>query len=180
MWLAVPQAEAFAKDLDLEFVHYEKISTEMDEIDRMMKMPSVQADRNGCGNDRQREGVVLRPLMELRKNNDDRVICKHKGEKFRETSTPRKVSPEKLQVLEDAKVIAEEWVTYQRLMNLLSHRKEKLNVTQTGEFIKLMIADVYREGKDEVVESKEVGKAIGKETAKLIKSICVGTLYEGV
>lgn len=177
LWLAVPQAEAFAKDLDLEFVHYEKISTEMDEIDRMMKMPSVQADRNGCGSDKQREGVVLRPLMELRKNNDDRVICKHKGEKFRETSTPRKVSPEKLQVLEDAKVIAEEWVTPMRIVHILDKIPDA-GMEKMMDIITAMCEDVQREGEGEIVWSREVAKAVGKATAIGVKKHFQNELYK--
>lgn len=177
-WLAVPQAESFVKELDLEFVHYAKISTNMDEVDRMRDMHSVQAIRNGCGEGKQREGVILRPLIEVTKNNGARIIAKHKGEKFRETSTPRKVSPEKLKVLEDAKAIAQEWVTYQRLSNILSHRKEKLDMSQIGELIKIMVDDIYREAKGEIIKSKEVTKAISKKTAELIKAKCCSTLYE--
>ncbi len=43
------------------------------------------------GDGHPREGVVCRPLIELRTNNGERLICKHKGEKFEERATPQKV-----------------------------------------------------------------------------------------
>ncbi len=177
LWLAVPQAENFVKDLGLEFVHYEKIEATMDEIDRMMKLPSVQAERNGCGNDKQREGIVLRPLLELRKNNDSRIICKHKGEKFRETSTPRVVSPEKLQVLDDANAIAAEWVTPQRLVHVMDKIPDA-GVAKTLLIINAMCDDVKREGEDEIVWSREVAKAIGRATGQAVKKHFQNELYK--
>ena len=179
MWLAVPQAEDFAKELGLEFVHYEKIPTEMDEIDRMMEMHSVQAVRNGCGEGKQREGVILRPLTEWRKNNDARCICKHKPEKFQETSTPRKVSPEKLKVLEDAKEIAEEWVTPMRIVHVLD-KIEDAGMEKMREIIAAMCEDVKREGEGELVWSPEVAKAIGKATAVGVKRHFQAQLRTGV
>ena len=38
-----------------------------------------------------------------------------------------------------------------------------------GDIIKAMIEDVYREGSDELVESKETTKAIGTKTVQLFK-----------
>jgi len=45
-----------------------------------------------------------------------------------------------------------------------------------GDIIKAMIEDVYREGRDEIVESKAVGKAIGGVTVKLMKAKLKSTL----
>lgn len=115
-WLNVPNAESVAKTLGLEFVYYEKISTSLEEIDKQRDADSVQAVRNGMGTGHKREGVVLRPLIELTKNNGERVCAKHKIKAFCETATERKVDdPEKLKILEDAEAIANEWVTYMRL-----------------------------------------------------------------
>lgn len=57
----------------------------------------VQAIRNGMGS-HIREGVILRPLIEVRKNNDERIIVKHKRDEFRETKEHRHVEtdPDKL------------------------------------------------------------------------------------
>jgi len=44
-----------------------------------------------------------------------------------------------------------------------------LDVTDTGAIVKLMIADVLREAKGEILESKEATKAIGSAAARLFK-----------
>jgi len=168
MWLAVPQAESFIEEVGMEFVHYEKIPTEIEEIDRMKNMHSVQAVRNGMGEGKQREGVVLRPLIEVRKNNDERIIVKHKGDKFKETKTPRVVSPEELKVLEDAKEIAEEWVTLMRLQHVLQ-KIEDTSLKNMKEILTAMCEDVKREGEGEIVWSDAVHKAICSKTAPMFK-----------
>jgi hypothetical protein len=122
--------------------------------------------------DRPREGVVLRPLVEVRLNNDERIIVKHKGAAFEERKTPQKVvTPDKLVVLTEAQAVAEEWVTEQRL----SHVLDKLaaagtpadDVTGTPMVIAAMAEDVTREAAGEIVESKDVLAAIRKRTAQL-------------
>jgi len=151
--------------------------TDIAEIDAQRDRPSTQAIRNGCG-EHAREGVVLRPLIEVTKNNGDRIIVKHKGDEFKETKTPRNVDPEKMQILEEANAVADEWVTLNRLNNIISHLPGDLDVTKTGNYIKLMIEDVRREGGEEVIMSKSVEKAIGKKTAQLIKLTLQGKLHE--
>ena len=44
------------------------------------------------------------------------------------------------------------------------------------QIIKAMIEDVYREGKDEIVESREATKAIGNKTVQLFKQKLNSTL----
>lgn len=168
-WLNVPNAEDVAHKLGLEFVHYAKIPTDLEALNQHRDFSSVQAYRNGCGDDKKREGIVLRPLIEMRTNNGDRVICKYKPDEFNETKTKREVSPEQLQVLEDAKAIAEEWVTPMRLEHVLQKFPADVNMESMGEIIKAMIEDVNREAKGEIVESKEVNKAIGGKAVQLFK-----------
>lgn len=169
VWLNVPNAHDVCTQFGLDFVPFAQITTDLETLNQYRDAPSVQAYRNGMGNDKQREGVVLRPLVEMRTNNGERVICKYKPEEFGETKTKREVSPEQLKVLEDAKEIAEEWVTNMRLEHVLQKFPEDVNMEAMGDIIKAMIEDVYREGRDEIVESKEVGKAIGKKTVQLFK-----------
>jgi hypothetical protein len=177
-WLSVPDAEEVAKKLGLEFVHYTKISTDLKSLDAERDALSVQAVRNGVvtpeefmsGKGKKREGVVLRPLIELTMNNGERVICKHKGEEFQETATPRKVvDPAKVKVMEDANAIANEWVTATRLQHVLDklpgHCMEKMR-----DIIFAMQEDVLREAKGEIVESEAVKKAIGKKTVEMYKN----------
>lgn len=192
-FLNVPDAEEVAKKLGLEFVHYVKVSlvkatlndlgimiveTSLSGVDQQRDACSVQSVRNGVttaedymtGKGKKREGVVLRPLIELTMNNGERVICKHKGDDFKETTTPRKVvDPAQMQVLADANAIANEWVTATRLEHVLQklpgHCMEKMR-----EIIAAMQEDVLREAKGEIVESEAVKKAIGKKTVDMYKN----------
>ena len=119
----------------------------------------------------------MRPLEELVDERGNRLIVKHKRAEFMETKTPRKVDPDKQQVLKEAQAIAEEWVTPMRLQHVrtvvkvMRHMKDgkPLDITNTGDMISAMIEDIYREAKGEIVESHAAKKAIGKRTARLFK-----------
>ena len=178
-FLNVPDAEDVVKKLNLEFVDYVKVSTNLSSLDAERDKPSTQSIRNGIttintdgtlNNPKKREGVVIVPLVEMTMNNGKRVICKHKGSDFMETATARPVvDPSKMKVLEDANSIANEWVTANRLSHVLdqipNHGMEKMR-----DIIASMVADVLREGKDEIVESEAVKKAIGKKTVEMYKA----------
>jgi hypothetical protein len=172
-WLDVPKAEKVATDFGLEFVPYAKVSTDTKELDAQRDADSIVAIRNGMGSGHIREGVVLRPLIELTTNNGSRLICKHKRDEFRENKSPRLViDPDKLKVLSDAKSIADEWVVSRRLEHVLDKIPKldgKYDMSQTPMVIKLMIEDVLREGSTEIVDSKEARSAIGKKTVELFK-----------
>lgn len=169
LWLHVPNAEGVVCSIGLEFVDYKKVSTDLDCLDAERDKDSTQAIRNGVGEGKKREGVVLRPLVEFTMNNGKRIITKHKRDDFRETKTKRKVSQEDLKVLEDAKEIAEEWVTEMRLNHVLDKLPKGINVESTGMVIKAMIEDVFREADGEIVKNKKAKKYIGSRTAKLFK-----------
>lgn len=169
LWLNVPNAESICGSLNIPFVPYAKVSTDLDALNAERDKDSTQAIRNGCGDGKIREGVVLRPLIEFTTNNGGRVIAKHKRDEFRETSTPREVNPEEQKILEDAKAIALEWVTEMRLKHILDKFPSETSIESMGIIIKAMIEDVYREAKGEIVESKEVMKQIGARTAQLFK-----------
>lgn len=169
-WLNVPNAEDVCKKLNIEFVDYVKVSTNLEDLNRERDKPSTQAKRNGILEDKPREGVVLKPLYEFRTNNGNRVIAKYKRDEFGETKTPREVSPEQLKVLEDAKAISEEWVTEMRLLHVLDKLPKNINIESMKLVIDAMIEDVYREGKGEIVESREVIKAISSKTAIMFKN----------
>lgn len=169
LWLNVPNAEDVCRKFNIEFVHYDKIEVNLDNLNVYRDAPSVQAVRNGCGDDKKREGIVLRPLIEMRLNNGERVICKYKPDEQMENKTKREVSPEQLQVLEDAKAIAEEWVVPMRLEHVLQKFPADVNMELMGDIIKAMIEDVYREARGEIVEGKAVEKAISKVTVQLFK-----------
>ena len=168
-WLNVPDAEDVATKLGLEFVHYVKIPTELDLINAERDAPSVQAKHNGVGDNIWREGVVLRPIVEFNDKRDNRVICKHKRDKYRETETKREVSPEQLQVLSNAKEIANEWVTQMRLQHVLDKLDGSHDMSIMPKLIPAMIEDIKREGEGEIVWDKTVSIAITKVTAQLMK-----------
>ena len=169
-WLDMPNAEQVAKKLGLEFVSYKKIPTTLKAIDRERDRPSVQAKRNGIKEDKMREGVVLRPLIELKKNNGKRIIVKHKRDEFMETKTKREVDPAKLKVLEEANEIANEWVVPMRLDHILDKLGNPTEIEKVRDVIKAMIEDVFREAKGEIVESIPVEQAISKKTAQMYKA----------
>ena len=169
-WLTVPDAADFVAQCGLEFVYWEKVSTDIETLDRVRDQPSKQAARNGMGFDKVAEGVILRPLMELTKSNGKRVISKHKRDEFRETTKKRKVlDPAKLAILADAQEIATEWVTFRRIEHVLdkiqNHSMEKMR-----EILASMCDDIKREGEGEIVWSREVERAICKETSLKVKS----------
>lgn len=171
-WLAVPQAHDVVDKLGLEFVYYEKGPATLEWLNSQRDADSAQAKRNGIEEPRKREGVVIRPLVELTKNNGSRVIAKHKRDEFKETKTPREVDPEKLKVLEEAKAIADEWVVAERLRHVLQKLEtdgQEIGMERTKDVIKAMIEDIKIEGEGEIVWSKEASKAIGKRTAILFK-----------
>jgi len=167
-FLNVPVAERVATDLGLEFVPYTEISTDLAEIDAQRDAPSIVAIRRGMGDDKKREGVVLRPLMEMRGNNNERICAKHKRDDFSETKTPRKVTDEELAVLTEADAIADEWVTEQRLTHVLQKFPD-YGIQDTGKIIAAMVEDVTREAEGEIADSKEARKAISKRTSEMFK-----------
>ena len=193
-FLNVPNAEDVAKKLGLEFVHYVKcslvkadspedgmwiVTTNLSEIDAERDAPSIQAVRNGVstpeaftkGEGPKREGVVLRPLVEMKLNNGERVIVKHKGDAFKETATPRPVvDPAKLQVLSEATAIANEWVTNTRLAHVLDKLPTPHDMSMVPQLIKAMTEDVLREASGEIVVSDTAKKAIGKKAVELFKA----------
>jgi hypothetical protein len=174
-WLQVEQAHGLCIGLGLEFVDYEQIEATVEEVDRCRDLPSTQAARNGITEKRIREGVVLRPPFEVTLNNGERLIVKHKRDEFRETKTPRVMDPEKMVVLQVAEAIADEWVTAERFKHvvdqLLRERDHKqVEMSDAGALIKLMYTDVLREAAGEIVFTKELSKAIGAVTVKLLKA----------
>jgi hypothetical protein len=169
-WLAVPQAHDVVNKLGLEFVHYVKVLTDLISLDAERDAPSEQAKRNGITENQPREGVVLRPVLELKGNDGDRIISKHKRDDERETKSPRKVvDGTKLAVLTKATEIADEWVTPTRLEHVLD-KLPGASIERMRDVIAAMTEDVLREGADEILDSREARAAIGKKTAELFKA----------
>ncbi len=168
-WLDVPRAEEFVKNLGLEFVYYTKSETKLELLDALRDAESQQAIRNGMGSGHKEEGIVIRPLTELTKNNGERVIAKHKRLEFMETSTPRPVDSEKLKVLADAQEIANDWCTDMRLTHVLDKIEGGASIEKMGVIIKAMLEDIKMESEGEISWSREAEKAIQTRTAQMAK-----------
>lgn len=170
-WLAVPQMAQVADVLGLEVVPWEKTSTDLVALDAVRDRPSEVAVRRGITTPRPREGIVLRPLVELTTNAGTRIIAKHKGAAFEERKTPPKiVSPEELAVLSAAQAIADEWVTEMRLTHVLDKLPQGIGIERTPDVIKAMVEDVYREATGEIVESRDAEQAIRRKAAAMFKA----------
>jgi hypothetical protein len=177
-WLSVPQAHELTTTFGLEFIDYVKIPTDLVAIDAERDRPSTQAQRNGIEEEKMREGIVLRPLIEVKTNNGKRVIAKHKRAEFRERKTIPEVDPAKREILETADAIADEWVTPMRMNHVLDKLGNPNDIVRTGDVIKAMVADVCEEADVFIVDSKAARKAIGKKAAKMYKDRIVKTFRE--
>ena len=171
-WLNVVNCVDVTQKLGLEFVAWEKVSTDLAVLDAWRDKPSVQAQRSGCG-EKPAEGIVLRPLLEFRDHRGDRIIAKHKRKEFAERASGKdtEVDPARHELLVKAEAIAAEWVTPMRMQHVLDKVRVKLGrepeIRDTKVVITAMTEDVFREAKREIVESKDAHKAIGGLAAKL-------------
>jgi len=174
MFLNVPTAHRVVEKLGLEFVDYVLIDCTIENLDKERLKPSIQAIRNGCGDNHKREGIVIRPPIEVRMNNGERVMAKYKNDDFEERkNTPKVLDASQQQIMEDAEAIADEWVTAQRLDHVLDKiflNGEPLSMDKTGEVLKAMIEDVMREASGEIVDNKAVRSAISKKAVGLWKA----------
>lgn len=176
-FLAVWNAFGVVRELGLEFVDFVEIDATVEAINAERDKPSTQAVRNGIVEPKLREGVVLRPLVELTKNNGGRIIAKHKRAEFSERGAPNldDLDPSRRVLMESAEAIAEEFVTPMRLDHvidrLISEREDKEpKIRDTGAIIGLMVEDVTREASGEIIDNPHVRKAISSKAAKLFKS----------
>jgi uncharacterized protein (UPF0262 family) len=178
LWLKVPDAESIAKSLGLEFVDYELVSTDMEVLNAHRDAPSVQAMRNGIPEPRPREGVVLRPMIELALNTGRRVIAKHKGEAFSEfNSKPKTVSVDTAGVEEQLF----KWVTSTRLEHVIDtvisiRDNKEVSIEDTFIINRAMLDDITRESVGELEITPAVKKGIGRETVKLFKKRLNGSI----
>jgi hypothetical protein len=79
------------------------------------------------------------------------------------------VDPAKMKVLSEAQAIANEWVTSERLKHVLDSLGNPTGMEAMPEIIKAMLEDITREGKGEIIESKDARKVIGSKTVMMFK-----------
>ena len=180
-WSDVPDAEGIAKALGLDFVAYNLVDATFDEMDRQRDLPSEQAFKNGMAKRedpatwKMREGIVVRPPMELYDFQGGRFLAKHKSDKFSEREhTPKLQDPEATAKRLEGQEVAKEWVTIMRFQHVLDRAKTELGIEPDEpkyipDLIKLMVEDVTREAEGEVEMSKQVVKFIGNATAEMFR-----------
>jgi len=132
--------------------------------------------RRGISEEKPREGVILRPLIEVCMNNGERIIAKHKRPEFSERKTNPPVDPAKGVILAAANAIADEWVTEMRLDHVLDHLGNPNDMTDTSRVIAAMVEDVLREASGEIVDSREARAAISRKAALMFKARVMGVL----
>lgn len=169
-WLTVPEAAVFVEKAGLEFVPYKIIPMTREAMDAERDAPSIQAERNGMGTNQDREGVVLRPLLEFSYQGDV-IRVKHRRPENRETASVQPLATEQQTVLTGAKAIAQEWVTPARLVHVMDHLTatlgRELEIRDTPTVLSAMQEDVYREAAGVVVESKEATHEIRTKARQL-------------
>jgi hypothetical protein len=170
-WLDVPGAARLAETLGFEFVPWQEVDMDLAVLDALRDAPSEVSIRRGM-NHSWREGIVLRPPFEVYFGEEGgRIIAKHKRPEMRETATQRNVGDKALEFA-NAEAMADEWVTERRLENALSKPElaHVVGIEQVKDLIAWMIADVLREGAEEVKDTKANKQAIGTKTVKLFKA----------
>jgi RNA ligase len=169
-WLDVPRAANVVDKIGLKFIPYEFGPTTMEWLNSQRDRDSIVAQWHGMGPGHKREGIVIRPPFEVRLNNDERLMVKHKRDDFRETKSSRSMDPDQLKILEDATAIADEWVVPMRLEHVLQKIPGPHDVSNTPRVVSNMIEDVLRESEGEIVDSKAARRAIGNKAAQLFKT----------
>lgn len=174
-FLNVDEAEKICLELGLEFVDYIKANNCAETVDSESLRESVQAIRNGMGPGKQREGVVVKPIIESYLSSGKRAIFKHKNKIFWEMTTARPLGRE-LILMSDIKEIVNEWLTcnrFEHVVDRILQTKEDKNITinDITRFMDLMVEDMKRESEGEVVWSKKLENQIRKETGIMFKQI---------
>lgn len=184
-WLDVPTCEDIFLRAGLDFVYYTRASTDVEELNRLRDLPSVQSTRNGIEAPGIGEGIVLRPPFEVRLNNGARLLAKHKSEPFSELRRPPRVprADEALPIETDADRVAEQWVTPMRLRHVLDHlaaaEGQSVGIERTRDVIAAMIADILTEGSAEVEDTRDVRRCIGAATGRVFREFLNQQLEKG-
>lgn len=179
-WLNFPAVQTVAGKLGLEVVPGKILPAEEDALTEYRNSPSEVAVMRGCGGNTDRyghcppmrEGIVLRPLFEVRANDDSRIIAKYKNPEFseRKSKADTDFSADGAKRVETAKAQAAEWVTDERMRHVLDALGiSDPSVEDTGKVLSAMVEDILREGSGELENTKELRRAIGASAALLFK-----------
>lgn len=184
-FLPLAEAVKITEQLKLEFVPYNIGPCTPEWIESQANMPSVQAQINGCGDDKLREGVVIKPLDEKPMSDGTRAIFKHKNAHFWETKVPGRLTVgqgqsddkqlnNKLTNFKFYEEIADNWVTEMRghhvidkMMHIRSDDNKVLVIKDIKEFIEAMVADVKKESIGEIEWDDTLEGFMRKKAGKL-------------
>lgn len=166
MWLSFDKVVDVGSKLGIDVVFGKVIPVTVDFIERATNEPSVLAEKRGMGV-HVREGIVIRPIEEFRRNNGERVIAKHKTEKYKERrDEPKLDDPARRERERNAEKIAFDWVTERRLEHVIQ-KIENATKRDTKRVIDGMLADIEKESDGEIVWTDEARRLVGTNTAKL-------------
>jgi len=133
------------------------------------------------------EGIVIRPVKPVYFSNGARLLLKSKNERFAEKKSVKKrqpklfVEPSYSRELNDLQLVAEEYVTENRLNNVISKIGQVSVPRDTGKLIGLFSKDVLddflKEHSGEYCgleksEQKILNRHINQLATQLIKSVC--------
>ncbi len=174
-FLDVADAEKITHRLRLEFVPYEIGPNIPSWLEAQATKESAQAVRNGMGEGKLREGIVIRPLIEGKMSDGERAIFKHKNNTFWETKNPRSLE-DQITTFSSSDDIVTEWVTDMRAQHVIDkilHNKEikKIEKTDITLFVDNMLIDIKKESGGEIVWSDAVEKAIRRQAGQMARSL---------
>ena len=180
-WLSFDKVRTVAGELSLEVVPGEVIPCTEEALTECRNRPSEVSAMRGCrGNTDRfgncpplREGIVIRPLVEMRANDGSRVIAKFKNKDFSERTSRKDADfpSEKKQELMRAEEAAREFTTETRLEHVLDALGlSDPKIQDTPDVIRGMVEDILREGAGEVEDTKPLRSAIGKIAVRLFKT----------
>jgi len=165
VWLSFEKVIIIGAALGIDVVPGRIADATIEALTAERERPSEQAVKCGIIEPKMREGIVIRPLVEMRMNNDERVIAKYKNDIFKETTTVREVDPNQQVILTEAEKIADEWVTEMRLTHVLDKLGNPNADKDIPNVLKAMREDIVKESTGEIIMSQEASKAISKKTA---------------
>lgn len=179
-WLSFDKVQEIGPKLGLEVVPGQIIDCTEEALTACRNSPSEVAVMRGCGENTDRygnkpplrEGIVIRPTVELRTNSNGRVIAKYKNPCFseRESRKDTDYPSEKKREILDAQKAAQDFVTEERMNHVLDAiGLKEPSLKDTSKVIKAMVEDVLREGSGEVEDTKILRGAIGTYTVKVFK-----------
>lgn len=179
-WLSFDKVREIAKGLGLEVVPGKVIPATEEALTEYRNSPSEVAVLRGCqGNaDRfgnkppLREGIVIRPLVEMRTNDNSRVMAKFKNPCFseRESRKDADFPSERKQEAMRAEAAAKDFTTETRLEHVLDALGLKEPTLQdTPKVLKGMVEDILREGAGEVEDSKTLRREVGRISVVLFR-----------